>query len=247
MSFSRIAKVYDRFNDLEVYEQWLDFTLNSVDQQPQKVLDVACGTGWFTSLLAPFVTSITGMDIDNEMLEMARSEDPEQVVQYVQGDMLSMETFASDYDLVTCYADSLCFLENAEQVQQAIRQMLNRLAPGGTLLFDVWTPYQVTTGFDGFSYFDSDETAALLWDSAVDAETLTMEHYLTVFMQQQDGRYDREEVVLTERAYPLSVYQAAFDNDEVASVEVLANFGEAIYDEMTHQEAERWFFRVVKR
>ncbi|MBF6978210.1 class I SAM-dependent methyltransferase [Aerococcaceae bacterium zg-BR22] len=246
MSFSRIAKVYDRFNDLETYEQWLDFTLSAVNQQPKKVLDVACGTGWFISLLAPFVGEITGMDIDEEMLAIARREDPEQVVMYRQGDMLAMTAYPTDYDLVTCYADSLCFLDNPQQVQQAIQQMLERLTPGGTLLFDVWTPYQVTTGFDNFSYFDSDETAALLWDSVVDVESQSVEHYLTVFVRTDDNRYERDEVVLTEHAHPLSVYQAAFEQSGVASVEVFVNFGESYYDEAQHQTADRWFFRVVK-
>ena len=50
-NFSQIAHVYDHFNDLEIYERWLDFTLTSRDQAPGKVLDAACGTGWFTQQL----------------------------------------------------------------------------------------------------------------------------------------------------------------------------------------------------
>lgn len=74
MSFSKIADVYDRFNDLSVYEYWVDYTLNSLESKPKKMLDVACGTGWFTQLMIPFVDSITGIDIDEDMLDIARKE-----------------------------------------------------------------------------------------------------------------------------------------------------------------------------
>ena len=73
-NFSQIAHVYDHFNDLEIYERWLDFTLTSRDQAPSKVLDAACGTGWFTQLLAPFCGQILGFDYDPAMIKVAQEE-----------------------------------------------------------------------------------------------------------------------------------------------------------------------------
>lgn len=248
MSFSKIAKVYDRFNDLESYEQWLDFTLNSVAEKPEKVLDVACGTGWFPTMLAPFVDQITAVDIDEEMLQIAKSEDPNSNVNYQKANMLNMAELPKDYHLVTCFADSLCFLENKEQVETAIGQMLERLAPGGTLLFDVWTPYQLSEGFAEFSYFDSDDLAAIMWDSEVDEKALKVEHYLTVFMRDEASElYQRVETTLVERTYPISVYRDILSKLPIAQVEIMVNFGEEHYDAKKHKRADRWFFRVVKK
>lgn len=248
MSFSKIAKVYDRFNDLESYENWLDFTLNSVEKKPKKVLDVACGTGWFASMLAPFVGSLTAIDIDEEMLTIAKTEDPKSNISYRQADMLSMQWMDNDFDLVTCFADSLCFLENKEAVAVALDQMLERLVSGGTLLFDVWTPYQVSEGFKGFSYFDSDNTAALMWDSEVYPKELKVEHYLTVFSQLDNSQhYQRQEITLTERTYSLSVYRQILATLPVKSVEILVDYGVDYYDAKRHKRTERWFFRVIKQ
>lgn len=248
MSFSQIARVYDRFNDLESYEKWLDFTLNSVEKQPQKALDVACGTGWFPMLLAPFVGELLAVDINEEMLAIARAEDPHSLISYQQADMLNMSELAQDFDLVTCFADSLCFLNNQDEVQQAIKEMLARLVSGGVLLFDVWTPYQLSEGFDEFSYFDSDEEGAILWDSDVDREALQVEHYLTVFQRiNGTNQYERVETVLRERTYALSIYQMILAQLPVAQVEVLVDYGMAEYDAKCHSQAQRWFFRVVKQ
>lgn len=248
MSFSKIARVYDRFNDISSYEDWLDFTLNSLGQQPQKALDVACGTGWFPVMLQAFVGEMTAVDIDEEMLAIAKKEDPNSQIIYQKADMLALEDFSNQYDLVTCFADSLCFLENETQVSTAIQQMFNALKPGGTLLFDVWTPYQITEGFKDFSYFDSDEKGAIMWDSETDPQQLKVEHYLTVFDQHfSEGLYQRFDTILTEKTYPLDFYQNVLAKLPTQSMEVLVDFGEDAYQPKRHQQADRWFFRVVKK
>lgn len=247
MSFSPITSVYDRFNDLEVYENWLDYTLSSVADKPQKVLDVACGTGWFPTLLSPFVDTILAIDIDPQMIETAKAEGANINVEYQVADMLKMDQLDPDFDLVTCYADSLCFLSQWSEVESAIEQMLDRLKPGGVVLFDVWTPYQVTQGFEGFSYFDSDEEGALLWDSEVDESLGQVTHYLTVFNRREDSQvYDRVETQLVERAYPLSSYQALFDRLPIKNWQVTIDFGKKTYQAFRHKKADRWFFRLEK-
>lgn len=247
MSFKEIAPVYDRFNNLDAYDQWLDYTLNALSSQPEKVLDLACGTGWFCALLSPFVGHITAVDIDPDMLAMAKAAGDYTNVTYQVGDMLDLSAYDQDFDLVTCYADSLCFLDDFDQVGQALTQMYERLNPGAVLLFDVWTPYQVTAGFDGFSYFDSDERGAILWDSEVDPEAACVTHYLTVFDQTgPEGAYTRTDAQLVERAYPLEAYLQHFKSLGADDLTISVDFGANDYDPRIHAQADRWFFRVVK-
>ena len=247
MSFTPIAKVYDRFNDLEVYERWLDFTLNMVDNQPNKVLDVACGTGWFTQLLAPFCEQITAFDLDDAMLQVAKEEQGNTSnVIYCQANMLDLSDFDTDYDLATCYADSLCFLDGEAEVAKAMQQVSQRLCAGGVFLFDVWTPYQVTTRFDGFNYFDSDDEYALLWDSEVSGETLEVSHFLTVFHRTDLNLYERTDTTLQERTYPLDTYLSLLQKASFSKVEVFVEYGQSLYNEHEHAQVDRWFFRCVK-
>lgn len=249
MSFSEIAAVYDRFNDLSVYEYWLDFTLSSSNKEPEQVLDLACGTGWFTQLLSPFVGQIIGVDIDNGMLEMAQEElKGIDNVKLQQGDMLALDFQEEQFDLITCYLDSLCFLANGNDVQQALKEMYRVLKPGGILLFDVLTPHMVTVGFDEFSYHDCDETAALLWHSETDSKSTSVTHYLTVFEQEAlTGQYKRKEATLIEHSYPLNDYctwlrQAGFKKQ----IEIFVDYGLKPYNEKRDADAERWFFRIEK-
>lgn len=246
MSFGEIAHLYDAFNDLASYEDWLEFTLNSLDFQPRKVLDVACGTGWFTQLLSPYCDEIVAFDIDERMLDVARHDVNETNVTWLQADMRDLSALDTDFDLATCYADSFCFLESLEDVEQAFSQISQRLAVGGTLLFDVWTPYKILVDFDHYHYCDVTENAALTWRSQSESDNLKVTHELTVFTQQESGDYQRIDTTLYERTYALQDYLTALKKAGFSKVEVSVNYGEWEYQASRHQEEERWFFRCVK-
>ncbi|MGX7091287.1 class I SAM-dependent methyltransferase [Hutsoniella sourekii] len=252
MSFKDIAPVYDRFNDLSVYEYWLDFTLSSLDHEPESVLDLACGTGWFSQLLAPFVGQVTGVDIDEGMLEVARQE-LGQVgkVSFLAGDMTALDLASDQYDLVVCFLDSLCFLESLDQVQKALAEAYRVLKPGGCFLFDVWTPDYLLEAFSDFSYFDQDESAALLWESTSDywedsPGAVQAVHHLTVYEKMAGSPYyQRLQADLRERTYPLTAYleamiQAGFDQE---ALQILVDYGQTPYQ---GQASDRWFVRAYK-
>lgn len=75
-----------------------------------KVLDVGCGTGWFTRRLSlqPGL-NVTGLDIDVKALEFARSRDA--LSHYVLGNALQLPFENNCFDLVTSVA-ALCFVRN---------------------------------------------------------------------------------------------------------------------------------------
>ncbi|MBG9986720.1 class I SAM-dependent methyltransferase [Facklamia sp. DSM 111018] len=255
MTFSQIAEVYDRFNDRTVYDQWLMFTLDSTAGQTHKALDVACGTGYFTRLLASHCQMIKGVDIDPAMIAIAQDKTNKEIspkISFVEGDMTDLSALEEDFDLVTCFADALCFLDSSDQVEKALASMTGRLKTGGLLLFDVWTPYQLSEGFSDFSYHDEDDDGALLWRSFMESDQYQVVHELTVYDryrgESETDLFTRKEVDLTERTYPLEDYMAmlnkvGFDNDQI---QVTIDFGKIIYDPKKHKQVDRWFFICEK-
>ncbi len=254
MGFSKLAQVYSRFNDESAYFDWITFVEQSLDKRPYTLLDLACGTGVLTEMMGALADEIIGIDLSPEMIFQAQETlvHPYSNVSFRVADMTQSSAYqwVEGYDVITCFLDSLCFLEDETQLSQTFHQVYQHLSERGQFLFDVWTPYHIRYGFNGFEYFDYDESAALLWESypTEALEEIVVEHDLTLFIQKNGNLYERTNITLVERSYPLEVYmhhltEAGFAQDDI---QVYVNHGREIYDPSRHHETPRWFFRCYK-
>ena len=101
---------------------------------PVRLLDFACGTGRVTAALEPLADEILGVDISENMVDLARSKCHK--ARFQVGDILAQpELLAGPYDLVTAFR----FLLNVEPEMR--RRVLGRLreviCPQGRLIVNV--------------------------------------------------------------------------------------------------------------
>lgn len=141
--FDTIAPGYDRMNRLMTLGQWrywqwrLARRLDELPLEGARVLDVACGTGEITALLARRVGPsghVTGLDFSPGMLAVARRRLEEAGlaarVRLVQGDALAMPFPDGGFDLVTMgFA-----LRNVADLDRALAEMVRVARPGGRVL-----------------------------------------------------------------------------------------------------------------
>ena len=89
-----------------------------------RVLDVACGQGFGSHLMAQWgAAQVVGVDIAREAIEAARSIFPHKSVQYVVGDAINLDQVLGNeppFDVIVC-------LETIEHVSQPVR-LLEHLA-----------------------------------------------------------------------------------------------------------------------
>ena len=62
------------------------------------VLEIACGTGYWTKFLAESAAKITALDGSEEMLEIAKSKNFGENIRYVKADIYRMETIETGFD-----------------------------------------------------------------------------------------------------------------------------------------------------
>jgi ubiquinone/menaquinone biosynthesis C-methylase UbiE len=107
------------------------------------LLEVACGTGIHASVLREFY-QVEGLDLDNEMLAVARQDYPE--IPFYQADMVDFN-LGKQFDSVTCLFSSIGYVKTKQRLEQAIQTMTDHLLPGGVLVIEPWfTPDQFTGG-----------------------------------------------------------------------------------------------------
>ncbi|RSL62617.1 hypothetical protein CEP54_005610 [Fusarium duplospermum] len=116
--------------------------------RPTKILDYACGNGVASRALAPFVSSVRGIDISSGMVEQYNEMalkggfSPEKV-KAVQGDLVDPKSTPSpelnspeffNFDLIImCMA-----LHHVEEPEKMIGKLSERLREGGVLIIVDW-------------------------------------------------------------------------------------------------------------
>ena len=98
-------------------------------QANESLLDVGCGTGWFTRRFAQINNlHITGLDIDRQWLDYARRQD--QHSHYIQGDACALPFADKSFDR-SLSVTALCFVDNWPQaIEEIIRVTRTRFAIG---------------------------------------------------------------------------------------------------------------------
>lgn len=103
------------------------------------VLDLACGEGYNTRMLARKGARITGVDFSKNMIQYARLEEEKEKldIQYLILDAAHLQGLADGYfDLVTCFMA----LHDIQNFRRAISEVSRVLKPRGRFVFSIPHP-----------------------------------------------------------------------------------------------------------
>ena len=146
--FDNIAPTYDRLNHLmsmNVDRGWRRRALKEiVDGTPQRILDVACGTGDSTIAIAKAAgtgSEVVGVDISEGMMALVKGKAEKAGV----GDRISLQVADGEalpyavgsFDRVTCAFG----IRNFEHKEKGLAEFLRVLRPGGkTVILELSVP-----------------------------------------------------------------------------------------------------------
>jgi ubiquinone/menaquinone biosynthesis C-methylase UbiE len=136
--YTSIARFYDYI--FPVSSAQVNFVSDSLSNiKSAKLLDVGCGTGNLTLSLSEKCRSIVGIDIDDEMLNLAKQKPKPENVSFEYGNMLTLnEKFlANEFEGVICFGNTLVHLDNLAEVESCIQQYNSILKTGGKLLIQI--------------------------------------------------------------------------------------------------------------
>ena len=188
-AYHELAKSYDRLTNDVDYRATVNFYLEILKReglQPRTAVDLACGTGSVTAILAQMGMQVIGVDMSEEMLTEAfqKVQDmphpPRFICQKLQELYLS-----KGVDLAVCALDSLDYITNPEDCQRAIARVYKVLNPGGIFIFDVNTPEKLRA-MDGQVFLDEDDDVYCVWRGEFDEETNICSYGMDLFQRHGD-------------------------------------------------------------
>ena len=173
MAYETLAAAYDGLTEDIPYAETLGFletVLHRAGQHPQTVLDLACGTGSLSVLLAQRGYRVLAADCSEEMLIVAAQKCAalEHPPFFIRQPMQHLR-LPEPVDAVFCLLDSLNYVTEPEDVRRTFRRVLQALRPGGTFLFDINTP-QKLRGLDGQVFLDENDESYCVWRAEFDEE-----------------------------------------------------------------------------
>ncbi|HUI65570.1 MAG TPA: methyltransferase domain-containing protein [Bacteroidota bacterium] len=127
--YERIYQKPERQKDLARLRDWLTSELRSKD-----VLEVACGTGYWTQSVAAVARSVTATDASSEVLDVARQKTyPHERVRFIVADAFDLTNIPGVF---TAALAAFWFSHVARRDQSRFLTGLHcKLAPGATVTF----------------------------------------------------------------------------------------------------------------
>ena len=137
-AYGRFAGVYDIFMDNVNYGEWTDYIIEALVQDGIKdglVLELGCGTGTVTEMLADAGYDMIGIDNSEEMLAEAmekRAESGHDIL-YLLQDMQDFELYGTVRAVISV-CDSMNYLTDEEDLEYVFALVNNYLDPQGIFI-----------------------------------------------------------------------------------------------------------------
>ena len=186
-AYHELARSYDRLTNDVDYRATVEFYTRILEREgvkPRTAVDLACGTGSVTAILAEMGMDTIGVDMSEEMLTVAMEKvmDLEKPPRFICQKLQELR-LPRAVDLAVCALDSLDYVTNPEDCAEAIRRVYKVLNPGGIFIFDVNTPEKLRA-MDGQVFLDEDDDVYCVWRGEFDEETNICSYGMDLFQRQ---------------------------------------------------------------
>ncbi len=136
--YNNLAYLYDKIYSYKDYAGEVKFVtslvskLNHNDQI--KVIDLACGTGKHLNEYIKFGYQVTGLDLNDGMLEIAKKNNPG--ADFIKGDLSDLKLDYS-YDLISCLFNSIQYITSINKLTKSLVEIYKHLNNKGVFVFDL--------------------------------------------------------------------------------------------------------------
>ena len=237
-AFTSIAPFYDL--DFEDYHDDPSFYARLAATHGTEVLELGCGTGRVTVPLAKAGLTVTGVDINEAMLKVARARSKGLSVTYQRGDMTALD-LKRKFNLVTIPLGSVQHLASSDDLVSTLAVVARHLDQGGVGVVDVESPHS-----DDFQVgpLPVVEHWTKPWEGGTVTKVVAVEPHPSEGMKwitwhfdvaDREGRLRRVNAIFTFRTITLDELHLA---GRLAGLRIIARFGDYEFTPY-HDGAER--------
>ena len=237
--YNDFAYIYDKLiNDVD-YKEWADYYFKIFQRyglSPKLGLDLGCGTGNLTVELASRGIEMTGVDLSEDMLMVAREKSEGMDILYLNQDMTEFELYGT-VDFIVSSLDCINYITDKRDLQRVMKLANNYLEPGGLFIFDINTRYKLENIIGDNTFILEDDDCFCSWQNEYDKRRKLSDFYLTFFLKDGEN-YTRFDEHHTERAYGIEEIKSLIESSGMRLLKVYHNLS----FENPKKNSERVFF-----
>ena len=187
-AYDPLAMWYDSLTEDVPYEAFADFyerLLMRGEGPCSSILDLCCGTGTLTCMLARRGYDMTGVDSSPEMLARAQQK-AEELDPGIRPLFLCQE--ASELDLYGTVQGALCSLDGMnyippDELGEVFRRLHLFIEPGGRFAFDMHLPEHLRE-LDGGVFVDETDEVFCMWRAQFDEDENALVYGMDIFRRE---------------------------------------------------------------
>ena len=264
-AYTTFAKLYDKMMDNIPYEDWEQYLLclfYKYGVNPEAtVAELGSGTGAMTELLADDGFHMTGLDLSEDMLRIAKEKQlpalstadssakdqlalglipedqehlPATAIHYMQADMRDF-TLSEKQDAIISICDSVNYLTSDQDLYNTFASVRKNLKKGGVFIFDLKTRYFYQTVLDGQEYKYRGHNYKCTWKNHFDPIEST-HHYLLDMQIKESGKWSA-----TQEEHQQHVFTA---KEIVAAAKLAGCTSAAAFDAFTFAKPKKHSERI---
>lgn len=252
--YGSFAYIYDELMDDVDYGKWVEHIEEIIDYnraEVKNILELACGTGNITLPLAEKEYDIAGIDISEEMLDVAfnKSEEMQIPLVLLEQDIVELDFDLYDLDCILCACDGFNYITSPDDLKKVFAKSYELLKKDGIMLFDISSYYKIKNILGNNFMGETRDELAYMWSNVYDDETQLIDMDLDFFVkvevddEEEDNVYERYREKHQQRAYKAEEITELLEEVGFEDIKVFGDFTM----EAPKEDSERIFFSATKR
>lgn len=196
-AYGPLAQWYDALTGDVPYEEFASFFERAFQERARRpvrtVLDMACGTGTLTCMLAARGYEMIAVDSSGEMLSILREkadgiDGPAPLI--ICQSLAELELYGT-VDAAVCSLDGMNYIPG-EELPEIFRRLRLFVEPDGMVMFDLNTPERLRS-LDGELFVDEADGLLCLWRAQFDEDEAALYYGMDIFSRTGGGLWRRDE------------------------------------------------------
>ena len=240
--YTAFARVYDAMMAQVDYTAWANHYQKLMESNAVppggRCVECACGTGNLTLPLRRAGFQMTGVDLSEDMLSLAREK--VSGVDFLRMDMREF-TLDKKQDAIISVADSVNYLESVDDLAKTLKCVRDALKPGGVFIFDLKTEFFYKYIVRNRTFRGRGKGFSYVWKNYYDEDGKF--HIYDVLIKRKcvagkcvDGTHANKKRTVENEIHKQHVFTA----DEIKNAALFAGFTHAtVYGNMTFEKPRK--------